>query len=269
VGGTLTRTLSLSTSLHHCLAPLLLTLSGCQPALLDSAADTRWSVELVTVPQGAFLMGCDPAGDPLCGEDEQPQHRVELSAYGIMRTEVSQAAWQACVDDGACDEPLLAEGMERHPQLPVTGLVREMAQDFCEWADLRLPTEAEWEKAARGEDGQRYPWGEAAPDCSLAHGRGCGDAPLPVDSLEAGASPYGALHMSGNAWEWVSDSYDPLYYQDSPAQDPTGPTQAGLQQIRGVSVYSDPATLRAADRQMAISGMACPLCGLRCAGDPP
>ncbi len=259
----------MSAYLRRSLPLVLLALPGCPSEPGDSAQDTRWSLELVPVPAGVFPMGCEPREDPDCALDEQPQHRVELSDFGIMRTEVSQAAWQACVDDGGCPEPLLAEGMDRHPQLPATGLTRGMAQEFCAWAGLRLPTEAEWEKAARGEDGWRYPWGDEAPDCGRAHGRGCGHPLLPVESLAAGASPYGALHMSGNAWEWVSDAYDPHFYQDSPAVDPTGPSGEGLQQLRGVATHSGTAALRSADRQVAVTGMTCPLCGVRCAGELP
>jgi len=235
----------------------------------DSAVDTSWSVALVAVSEGSFTMGCDPGRDPACDPDELPAHPVSVSAFGIMETELSHAAWQACVDDGVCGELLLPPGADRRPQLPVTGLTRTQAELVCGWAGLRLPTEAEWEWAARGDDGRLYPWGDAAPDCTLANGRSCGAPLLPVRSLEAGASPVGALHMSGNAWEWVSDGYDADYYQDSPEQDPTGPDTSALDQLRGVAIYSSDAALRASNRQVAVEGMTCPLCGVRCAGEAP
>ena len=246
-------------------------LVGCQPVheSADSDWDTNWSLELVEVPAGSFMMGCDPDADPACELDEQPFHEVTLAAFSIQRVEVSQAAWQACVDADACDPPLLSSGAQRHPQLPVTGVTRTQAHAFCAWAGLRLPTEAEWEKAARGSDGRLYPWGDASPDCSLAHGRACGETLAPVDSLEAGASPYGVLHTSGNAWEWVSDGYDADYYIDSPAENPPGPESDDLQQLRGESLFSTDAALRASNRQVAVEDMTCPLCGLRCTGDLP
>lgn len=247
----------------------LFALQGCEPEPQDSAIDDSWSLELVSVPAGTFWMGCDTAVDTACDQDEQPFHELQLSGFGILETEVSQAAWQACVDDDGCDELRLPTGAERHPQLPATGVTRSQAQVFCEWAGLRLPTEAEWEKAARGDSGQLYPWGDDRPDCSLANDRGCGRDLLPVRSLDAGASPYGALQMSGNAWEWVSDGYDADFYADSPSEDPTGPELDSLQQLRGTSAYSTAGALRASNRQITVADMTCPLCGLRCAGDLP
>ncbi len=248
---------------------LPLGLLACEPQPGDSVADTSWSLDLVEVPAGAFLMGCDPDVDPACEDDELPQREVTLAAFTILRTEVSHAAWQACEDDGACEPPLLPSDLVLSPQLPVTGITYLSGEAFCAWAGLRLPTEAEWEKAARGDDGRLYPWGDAEPACDLAHGRGCDEPLLPVDSLEAGASPYGVLHTSGNAWEWVSDGYAHDYYEEAPSEDPPGPEGSSLQLLRGVAVYSSSDALRVSNRQVAVPGMTCPMCGLRCAGDAP
>lgn len=247
----------------------LLSSNGCEPVPRDSAVDDTWSLDLVQVPAGPFWMGCNAEVDVACDLDELPFHEVRLSGFGVLETEVSQAAWQACVDGGSCDELVLPVGAERHPQLPATGVTRRQGEAFCEWAGLRLPTEAQWEKAARGEGGQLYPWGDASPDCGLANGRGCGRDLLPVRSLGAGVSPYGALQMSGNAWEWVSDGYDATYYAESPSDDPTGPELDSLGQLRGVSTYSSDGALRASNRQITVASMTCPLCGVRCVGDLP
>lgn len=129
----------------------------------------------------------------------------------------------AWVDDG----PVLVDGLEDHP---VVEVYWESAHAYCQWAGLSLPTEAQWEKAARGTDGRTYPWGEAAPSCDLASvrpemdGEPCWDHTLPVGSFPDGVSPYGALDMAGNIAEWVSDWYDPDYYGQAPEADPPGPS---------------------------------------------
>jgi formylglycine-generating enzyme required for sulfatase activity len=151
-------------------------------------------------------MGCDT-----CGADEAPAHAVDLPAFSIDRTEVTQRAYQACVDAGACSAPVDAPTYDpvARGDHPVTSMTWDDAVAYCAFAGERLPSEAEWEKAARGTDGRRYPWGDDDATCALANTAGCtaDDDDLPVGSLPDGASPFGALDMAGNVWEWTADVY--------------------------------------------------------------
>jgi formylglycine-generating enzyme required for sulfatase activity len=153
---------------------------------------------------------------------EWPQHTVYLDNYWIDQTEVTNIQYNQCVVAGVC------EGGDTAPEwadFPVTNVNWNQARTYCEWAGGRLPTEAEWEKAARGTDGRTYPWGEGI-DCDharYAEAPNCGNEILPVGSLPAGASPYGALDMAGNIAEWTADWMDVNYYESSPRENPTGP----------------------------------------------
>lgn len=191
---------------------------------------------MVLVPAGSFLMGV-PRSDRDGGRDEYPRHEVYLDAYYIDKYEVT---------NGRYLEFIRATGhrVPKHPSDPKQdlwkdGLMPESIADrpvinvdwydadaYCRWAGKRLPTEAEWEKAARGTDERRFPWGNTEPtDKHLNyHQRWIGEKTLmPVGSYEAGKSPYGAYDMAGNVWEWVADWYDPLYYEKSPRNNPKGP----------------------------------------------
>jgi len=198
---------------------------------------------MMDVPAGEFMMGCNEAVDAACESGEYPYHAVTLSAYKIGKYEVTIGEYQKCVDAGDCnndnnEEPHYATvgdhescnlGTTGNESYPVQCVTWYGAKAYCEWLGGRLPTEAEWEKAARGTDGRKYPWGnEPTVSCDYAVMydiyAGCGTGgPMPVGSKEAGKSLYGVYDMIGNVQEWVNDWYDEDYYGSSPTSDPTGP----------------------------------------------
>lgn len=176
---------------------------------------------MVTVAAGPFVRGASD-GEP----DERPVRRLSLPVFTIDRTEVTAAAYAACVAAGACAAPR-GDAAKAEGSLPVVGVTWTDAAAYCAFAGKRLPTEDEWEKAARGPDGRRYPWGDQ-PECRRANfGNFAGDGrcaaegapgrPVAIGSFPSGASPYGALDLAGNVWEWVADRYDPRPPMDRPA----------------------------------------------------
>jgi formylglycine-generating enzyme required for sulfatase activity len=159
----------------------------------------------VEVPGATLMMGCDPARDPSCADTERPRHAVEVRGFHIDRTEVTVEAYGACIAARACTTPrdFRAELARR----PVAHVTWAQALAYCRFRNARLPSEAEWELAARGTDGRIYPWGDGEPDCTLAHTHACGDAPADVATHPRGASPYGALDLAGNVDEWTADAF--------------------------------------------------------------
>ncbi len=252
------------------IAVLVLMAVGCTPAPNDqpppcTEIGQTWEspidgAVMVCVPAGEFLMG-GANSDPDAKAVEKPQHTVYLDAYWIDQTEVTNAQYRQCVEAGACQrDPVVGStGVASRTQLdyylnedfddyPVLVYYPDQAVDFCQWVEGRLPTEAEWEKAARGTDGQRFPWGDDDPTCQLANYYGCGKDTSAVGSYPDGASPYGALDMAGNVWEWVADGFDPDYYATSPEQNPTGPEDAKYLVRRGGGFHSFGRDLRASRR---------------------
>jgi formylglycine-generating enzyme required for sulfatase activity len=226
--------------------------------------ETAEASELVEIPAGEFVMGCNEAVDTACEDDEKPMHTVMVSAFQLERTEVTQGQYTACVLDGACTPPSCAWVCEE-PNLPGGCLTWQQAQDYCAWAGRRLPSEAEWEKAARGTEGALFPWGDDAPECALANLADCSDGPAPAGSLDAGASPYGVLDMAGNMVEMVADWYDASYYESSPAADPPGPTSGSRYVGRGGGYKSEANWLRSSKRDWYdLTDQAASL-GFRCA----
>jgi formylglycine-generating enzyme required for sulfatase activity len=166
------------------------------------------------------------------------------------------------VKAGSCSAPTGFNPVGR-PRYPVTNTTWAMADGYCRWAGQRLPTEAEWEKAARGPAGTIYPWGDQAPDCSRAQYKGCGLADtVPVGQL-AGTSGYGIEDMAGNVTEWVNDWYVAGYYASSPDTDPQGPTSGVTRVRRGGGYTSDVTSLRTGAR--GTMGNLNPISGFRCA----
>jgi eukaryotic-like serine/threonine-protein kinase len=226
----------------------------------------RDGMTLVYVPAGVFLMGSTDA-DPEAASDEKPQHAVTLEAFWIDRTEVTAGQYRACVTSGKCAEPkCTGSGKGDHSVVCVSW---QDAAIYCAWAGRRLPTEAEWEKAARGADGRKYPWGNASPDCARANyrgqGGGCVGGTSAVGSHPAGASPYGALDMAGNVWEWVNDRYDGGYYSVSPGGDPQGPPAGASRVLRGGAWYYGGTYLRVAGRHYHVPTYQHFGIGFRCA----
>jgi formylglycine-generating enzyme required for sulfatase activity len=182
------------------------------------------------VPAGPFWMGCNEDVDVFCEDDEYPYHEVFLDAFEIDMYEVTQGAYYLCILEGDCDIPYCYFDPELHEDFPVVCVEWDHAHDFCQWAGKRLCTEAEWEKAARGTDGRRYPWGNEPASCEYAvmndGGGGCGAGTFAtVGSKPAGACPFGAMDMAGNVGEFVKDSYDADYYDQctSGCVNPQGP----------------------------------------------
>jgi formylglycine-generating enzyme required for sulfatase activity len=197
---------------------------------------------VVTIPEGEFLMG---ASGTEALEDERPQHRVWLDRFEIDLHEVTTAQYAAFLSQDKRAAPWQWESVDLsiHQDRPVIGVNWGDAEAFCRWRGKRLPTEAEWEKAARGTDGRRYPWGNQAPtpaQANFAVGArfSYSQALMPVMQYEAGVSPYGLHHMAGNVWEWVADWYDGNYYERSPERNPAGPPNGSFKVLRGGS-WSD------------------------------
>lgn len=201
-------------------------------------------------------MGCNEDVDENCLPDELPYHQVLLSEFEIDETEVTVDAYQACVDGGTCAP---RTEFDAYGQLceqttagdaPVNCVTWFQARDFCEWAGKTLPTEAQWEKAARSDDGRVYPWGNEAPACNLLIMDECGDGVARVGSRPDGASPYGALDMAGNLFEWTAVWYSTTYYSESPHENPRGPTSGMRRTIRSAAPNYTPVGLRLSQRRV-------------------
>ena len=199
---------------------------------------------LVEIPAGKFLMG-SPEGE---GEPhEQPQHTVHVSTFLIDKTEISVRQYLKFTEENGMrppPDPIWG----RKPDYAISFMLLREARAFCEWAGGRLPTEAEWEKAARGTDGRKYPWGDDwdATRCnSIAGGL---HQPESVGYSRSCASPYGVLDMAGGVQEWTADRYAKDYYLQSPENDPTGPDAGRMYVMRGGGWMSQPTWIRTAYR---------------------
>jgi formylglycine-generating enzyme required for sulfatase activity len=243
--------------------------AGCGAKSPQTQTRQKDGMAMVCVPAGEFQMGSTDA-DSDAGNDEKPAHTVYLDAFWIDRTEVTNAQYRACLQAGACSDPgCLDESGLNAPDQPVVCVKFAEAEAYCRWAEGRLPTEAEWEKAARGTDGRRYPWGNEDLDCARANWLNCVGTTSPVGSYPSGASPYGVLDMAGNAWEPVSDWYDLGYYGRSEARNPQGPASGWYKVLRGGGSGSGWGLLRAAGRYgHGVPDVRTFDRGIRCAASP-
>ncbi|GKS58248.1 hypothetical protein YTPLAS18_17750 [Nitrospira sp.] len=266
------------------------------------------SVEMVTVPAGEFTMGTPIGGDGF--PDEAPQRLVYLSAFMIDRYEVTNEAYARFVHETGHPIPennnpkatlwtdwTTIQSIAKHPVVNVGWLD---AVAYCQWRGTRLPTEAEWEKAARGVDGRTYPWGNdwdlskansasfwagrtvdfksgadweafwiKGDGAEIARAKGIrGEAlTMPVGSFPQGISPYGIHDLAGNAAEWVEDWHDPNYYRVAPLSNPPGPSRGAVKAMRGGSWLKPYKSLRTADRDWGTMDSRPSGTGFRCAKD--
>jgi formylglycine-generating enzyme required for sulfatase activity len=225
---------------------------------------------LLYVPAGDFLMGSTDA-DSHSG-DEKPQHTVYLGAFWVDRTEVNNKMYSLCVNAGVCSEPANIGsftrsnyfGNSQFDDYPVIYVDWNMAKDYCEWAGRRLPTEAEWEKAARGTEGWVYPWGGYDPnEYFLNYDRNVGDTSIGGDM----SSIYGVYNMVGNVWEWVSSLYEPYPYSAFDGRENLSGS-SGPRVIRGGSWNSDKFDVRTANREWQSPLITSSSIGFRCVRSP-
>lgn len=229
------------------------------------------NAEMILVDSGEFLMGSDQATDPYFWGAEGPSHIVFLDSYYIYRKEVTIAMYQACVDEKACPKPsqIYSETREdyftnsQYANYPVIYVSWVGAHSYCQWAGAKLPTEAQWEKAARGIDGRMFPWGNELPAPSLLNYNASDTAE--VGSFPLGVSPFGALDMAGNVLEWVNDRFQSGYYDVSPLENPIGPAGGNRRVIRGGAwEHSDFSTLRTVARASLVESYTGNNIGFRC-----
>jgi len=242
----------LSTSCGSTPTPQLIVVTATSLAATDAPAPIATSTFVpiaLSGPQGSATMSWldgstliyIPAGDFTMGDGANAlSHNVTLDGYWIQKTEVTNRMYDQCAKVGKCSNPtqVLGGPVYSNPLYgshPVVGVDWTQAQAYCEWAQGSLPSEAQWEKAARGTSENIYPWGDAAPACDRLNFSNCYESTTNVDSFPSSASQYGLLDMAGNVFEWVHDWYSESYYSQSPQANPTGPETGQYRVIRGSS----------------------------------
>lgn len=241
----------------------------------------------IYIPTGTFRMG---GMDARRAPDEVPVHDVTIDAFWVDQLEVTNAMYALCVNAGVCEPPQSSESQRRfdyfeNPEFkdyPVVYVTWGQAETYCEWANRRLPSEAEWERAARGDDLRTFPWGEDKPDGTIANFNFIVRDTSRVGSYPLGASPFGVLDMAGNVAEWANDFYDFDYYLIAESSNPLGPiTSSGLNRVvRGGSLGDAEINIRVSKRSSVLGsnlkavpgsdsylGDFSPRIGFRCAED--
>jgi formylglycine-generating enzyme required for sulfatase activity len=244
------------------LAEPLVEPDGGWPDALRSVAN------MVDVPAGLLRRGSLESGGE---DDETPAHEVLVPAFSIDRYEVTNEEYAQCVAARVCRSPdEMDPGLFGAPRQPVVGVSWFDAAIYCRWSGKRLPTEAEWERAARGDDRRSMPWGDDSPTCERAVFIECDrTAPAEVGGRPAGASPYGAQDLAGNVWEWVEDWYTPHYLPPGPSGEIDVPL-TGLQRVlRGGSWHFGADYIRTSNRHRDEPGHRTPWYGFRCAYSAP
>ncbi|MFQ5587218.1 MAG: formylglycine-generating enzyme family protein [Nitrospiria bacterium] len=221
---------------------------------------------MIVIPAGEFIMGAEDGGT-----DEQPKRAVYLDAFAIHQYEVTQHQYDQFVATTGHRKPLNRYVKDihffNHPNQPAIYVSWLDAYAYCEWAGLRLPTEAEWEKAARGTEGLSWPWTEKF-EPTFANFKGKDDRgvfTMTVGSYEQDKSPYGLYDMAGNVREWVQDWYDDQYYAQGPSKNPQGPEQGEMKVLRGSSWRDSLYSGRTTGRLKMIPGYRYEAVGFRCA----
>lgn len=227
---------------------------------------------MVYIPAGTFTMGWR-FGEP----GETAEHIVSLDAFWIDQNEVTNRQYALCVAAGACTEPGQSRSYDRETyygnsdfdEFPVVFVNWEQAAAYCTWAGRRLPSEAEWEHAARGDDDRRYPWGNDVPNDTLANFNHLFIDTRPVGSFPEGVSPFGVNDMAGNVAEWVNDWFIEQYYLRSPEQNPPGPSEGQVRTFRGGSFANVGENIRSTRRGHDSPQYNSSSVGFRCAADAP
>jgi len=261
------------------------------PTFAPRLVNRNDDAELVHIPAGEFTMGSNES-DPYFWGSEAPQHAIILDEFWIYKTEVTNGMYTRCAEEKACPRPaqvhsVISEEYYWNPtysNYPVIYVTYVDAVSYCKWVGGRLPTEAEWEKAARGTDGRLFPWGDdglsgdRANFCDNSCSRGAilevdvddgYPGPAPVGSFPAGASPYGVLDMAGNVWEWVFDWFNAAYYNVSPMQNPLGPVSGITRVIRGGGWVNSNSEVRTVVRTSLTPMKSLDVLGFRCVVDEP
>ena len=242
---------------------------------IDPEAGDLWErpgdgMMMAFITAGKFTIGSEPE-DPCAHLDEQPIHEVYLDDFWIDQTEVTNTQYKKCVTAGLCLEPTVCGSGEwtyQDPlknEYPVTCLTWDETQAYCGWIGGRLPSEAQWEKAARGTEENKFPWGNEFDAAKCNSQESEIDGPRPVGSYSPqGDSPYGLMDVAGNVWEWTGDWYDIDYYGIATSQDPRGPKTGDRRSLRGGSWYANYCSVRTSYRYYDVPNGRSTGVGFRC-----